>query len=415
MWDILQVTAEYSNAVLVAVLPYVSDFSARIQLPVPQPVAISQVAHFECSSRSDHIGGRVVLTNGCEFTFDRGRIALYRSPRCYFHLQDPDRIPAFYGTVKLNQTQAVQIASVAISKLGYSEASLYADRKPEVTPPLRIGTNYVARYLVRWTDPNVRRNPQSAITSIEFEVDATTGEIDMMSMPNTNTWRPPPKVDVHPPVVGKAPETTLRGGRTIVPVSQAYSNAFLIAILPELSSFAKNAGFVIPKPLTTNQVNLPRLVCGLVDDDPIAVVYLTNGSRFNYNHGLVTAFYASDACLIPGDKDGNVADYFGKDNMTKIEAVSLVRKAIQQLGYSNKILLTDATADVVPPQKYGANLFARYFLSWREPDEGAYRVAAEVDATTKTLKSLYINDHANTNIWREPPKINVSPTTARSP
>jgi hypothetical protein len=32
---------------------------------------------------------------------------------------------------------------------------------------------------------------------------------------------------------------------------------------------------------------------------------------------------------------------------------------------------------------------------------------AEVDATTKKIKSLGINDRANPGIWREPPKIDV--------
>jgi hypothetical protein len=40
-------------------------------------------------------------------------------------------------------------------------------------------------------------------------------------------------------------------------------------------------------------------------------------------------------------------------------------------------------------------------------------VNAEVDVAKKTLKSLYINDYAITNIWRNPPKINV-PMTAES-
>src|SRR5437764_888392 len=110
MFELFQVTAQYSNAVLLAIMPYVSDFAKGLALPIPQPVTVTQVQRFGCSPRSDHVGGRVVLTNGYEFSFDRGRVMLYRSPHSYFSLQDPDRVPELYGSVKISKKQALQIA-----------------------------------------------------------------------------------------------------------------------------------------------------------------------------------------------------------------------------------------------------------------------------------------------------------------
>src|SRR5437879_1330548 len=101
MLELFQITAQYSNAVLVAIMPYVADFAKRLDLPLAQPVTVAQVASFRCSPRSDHFGGRVTLTNGYEFSFDRGRISQYRSPKSYFSLQEPDRIPEFYGVAKI--------------------------------------------------------------------------------------------------------------------------------------------------------------------------------------------------------------------------------------------------------------------------------------------------------------------------
>ena len=41
--EIIRITADYSNAVLVAVLPYVSDFAQKLDLPVPHPITTAHV------------------------------------------------------------------------------------------------------------------------------------------------------------------------------------------------------------------------------------------------------------------------------------------------------------------------------------------------------------------------------------
>ncbi len=169
-----QVTAAYSNAMLVAVMPYFADFARRLDLPTPQPVAQEQVMRFNCFPRSDHIGGRLILTNGCEFIFDHGRVENFVSPKSYFYLQNPDLIPRVYGPVKISDGQAVAIAHNAIKKLGYTDAALSADRPPEITRPERDHGSYIARYRVRWFDP-ARGDPRQPPTSAEFEIDATTG------------------------------------------------------------------------------------------------------------------------------------------------------------------------------------------------------------------------------------------------
>lgn len=73
-------------------------------------------------------------------------------------------------------------------------------------------------------------------------------------------------------------------------------------------------------------------------------------------------------------------------------------------GYPAKVPRLKKRPEIVPPQKYGTNYFARYFLNWWPDDEGMQIAVAEVDATTKKLKALGINDLAYTNIWRQHPK-----------
>jgi len=406
MFELIQVTAQYSNAVLVALMPYVSDFSKNLELPIPTPITTNHVRQFRCSPRLDLMGGNIVLTNGYEFSFVHGRVGLYRSPQCYYFLQDPNRIPEFYGRVKISEAEALQIAHTAITKIGYTDALLDANSVPEITKPVHIGTNVVPRYRVKWRSPN-GLFPESPRSSIDFEIDATTKQIHMMYLGNTNTWRPNPKVDVHPPIIKKGLQSQPGGaGRKLFPVSQAYSNAFLEAILPQLSEYVKKSGFAVPLPITTDQVDMTRYICGLVEGDPMAHVYLKRGDEFIYRHGQVIAFYSFDAAVIPAG-ERRQEDFFGRVNMGTREALALVRKTIRQLGYSEKVVrVNENPSRIGPPQKIGTNFLARHFFTWEEGDEGF--ATAEVDATTKTMKSLYINDHAITNIWRSPPKVDVS-------
>ena len=414
MFDIIQVTAQYSNAVLIAIMPHISDFSKKLDLPIPQPVTAAQVRHFGCSPRTDLIGGKVVLTNGYEFTFLHGRVEMYRSPQSYYELKDPDQFPRFLGTVKLKEKEALQVAHVAIKRLGYTDSLLHADRPPQVKPPPKIGKNCVPRYKIRWIDDTRGSNPADPPTSVEFEVDAATGQIQMMLLFSPDTWRPDPQVNVHPPVITQGPKTVYRGGRTMIPVSQAYSNAFLVAILPQCGQYAKTAGFPVRLPITTSDVDMAHYSLGLIDADPCAFLDLKTGERFVYRHGQVIAFYAADVMQLPGREAPPFPTYeqfqkrfYGPINMTTNEAVALVRQTIRKLGYSEKDLHMDEPPRIGGPNRWGTNFIARCILNWQEPDQGAFRAVAEVDMARKALKSLYINDHANTTIWRTPPKIGV--------
>lgn len=410
-FEILQVTAQYSNAVLMAAMPHVAEFAAKQNLPLNPPVTISQVGTFKCSPRTDLVGGRIVLTNGHEFVFLHGHIEMYRSPQCYYELQEPDLVPRFYGEVKLTEREAIQLARRAIKKMGFNEETLFADRTPQVTKPAKVETNTVPRYRITWSDPS-RGNPDNPPVSADFEIDATTGKIHLMYLLNPNTWREPPKIDLHPPVVSQGPEIQFQGGRKIEPVSSAYAEAFLKATWPQLTNYLKTAGFVERLPITTSQI--AKYECGLIEGRPQFFLDFKSGARFIYSSGQVIAFYSSDVMTLPGrelppfpENEKFQARFYGPINVSSNQAVSLVRQTLKQLGYSEKVLQLETAPRVSLPQKYGTNTIARYTLIWRQPKTGASRVVAEVNAAAGTLTSLYVNDRINTNIWREPPKIDA--------
>jgi hypothetical protein len=200
----------------------------------------------------------------------------------------------------------------------------------------------------------------------------------------------------------------------MLPVSPAYSNAFLVAILPQCADYARTAGFAVRLPITTNDVDTRTYSLGLIEGDPCAFLDLKTGARFVYSHGQVISFYSSDVMQLPG-RDAPLfpayekfqAQFYGRINMTSNQAVALVRETVKRLGYSEKVLHLDEPPRLNGPNRWGTNWVARCILVWQEPNQGPFRAVAEVDMATKTLKSLYINDRVNRNIWRTPPKIGV--------
>jgi hypothetical protein len=421
--EFFQITAAYSNAMLVAVLPHVADFAKKLDLPTPQPITMAEVATFACFNRSDHIGGRVVLTNGCEFVFDHGRIQRFDSPHSFFYLQDPSLIPKFYGSVKLSKEQALQIARTAIRKLGYTEAALFADNSPEIVPPKKDGTNYIARYRFRWRDPTRGSDPDQPALSIDFEIDSTMGRIWMLDIPNPNTFAADLKLGVSPQVINRFGDDSgipVGPGRKVTPVSGEYARAFLLAILPQISDFVKRGKLPVEPPASEKDVDMAKYLakynCGIVEGSPRAFIDTRSGDRFIYRHGRIIAFYSVDAMDNPERKraytfpeiDKDHAKFFGPVNITTNEAVALVRRTVKELGYSETILHVDVPPRISGPNWWGTNRIPRCFIEWRESPGGAAYANSEVDMASKTLKSFYVNDDVITNYWRTSPKISVT-------
>jgi hypothetical protein len=182
----------WSNIVLTALLPYVSDFAARVQLPNPQPITQSQV--LVCLPDTERrVEGFIMLTNGYRFWFERGHIWLFYAPTAFNDVQDPKLIPRYYGEVHLNKTQAIAAARDTLKRLGYNEKMLYADFEPKVVLPPKVDGHTVARYQVEWESPN------RSYTSVSIEIDATTGKPLSIRLVDNSLNKADPVVDGVPP------------------------------------------------------------------------------------------------------------------------------------------------------------------------------------------------------------------------
>lgn len=153
MNELIQVTAQYSNAVLLVLLPFIGDFVKRTELGVPLPITIQQVQQFKCDPRKGHVGGSVLLTNGFRFVFDDGHVALFESPKAYSFLQDPERIPEFYGPVNIDEATALAIARKALLSLEGRAIADLVNQRPKVISPPSVEGNLVPRYQFQWMMP----------------------------------------------------------------------------------------------------------------------------------------------------------------------------------------------------------------------------------------------------------------------
>src|ERR1022692_2479134 len=69
MVELIHMTAAYSNALLVAILPHISGFAAKLDLPVKQPITFSDVTSSSPSPYKGLIADAVLLTNNYWFLF----------------------------------------------------------------------------------------------------------------------------------------------------------------------------------------------------------------------------------------------------------------------------------------------------------------------------------------------------------
>jgi len=410
---LVQMTATYSNAVLVAILPHFTDVAQKLELPFPTPITESEIRRYYCDPRVGEIGGWIVLTNGYQFWYEKGHVRMFHSPRDYFILQDPDLIPKLYGRLNMNQQEAVTLARQSLEKLGYTN-DLFYTIEPEVklaTPESLFADHKgVPQYKVIWHDPDlIRRRPFDELA--EVDVNAEVKHVDGFVLDSKKFWKSNPDVGVVPDSLPQSIAPTFVGGRKLTPVSAAYSNACIAVLLPQISSFARKLQLPISLPISEQECT--NMDCSLEDGQPNLQIILANGDRFNFRHGYVMDFYAGDNYFtgnLYGQPVVNESDLYQPKPVSKADLIETARQAVHRLGYSEKELNMEGPPDMVTiPEERAGSYFTRYEIAWdfmHFPSgmEG-YRVTIEVDAKDKSIKSISLD---NTNLWRQPPMIDES-------
>lgn len=388
--DLIQVTAQYSNAVLVALLPYFSDAAHKLDLPVPHPITASHVVQCRIMPyrypNGDMVGGGIEVLGGWSFGFAHGYVNLVQSRHSYFTLQDPAEIPNFFGPIRISKGEAVQMARDTIKKLGIPLESVFADQEPRVTGPIKVRTNTVPHYRIEWLDP------RSGSSTVDVEVNGDARKIERLrfGVGDASLHRPPPRIADVPPLRGPPRPHA----------NPEYAWQLLTIVLRAVDDYGKTLGLPIPRPLTTNHV--ARFALSDNGGWPHSELELTNGWQFVYRNRMVNGFYAPDNLFHSSDRPMLIKDFLGKWNLAEAQAISLIRDTLAKLNYPTNLVHLDFEPEVRRPAVPG---IPRYSIDWSyTPTNLLSKIEAEVDAHKGVLKSLYY-DH--TSLWNRPPPIDV--------
>lgn len=191
----IHVTLQYSNAVLIALLPIFSDFARKLDLPVP--ITAGQVQHFATGEPvipgyPIDVRDYLILTNGWRFWYSWGRVDSFEAPRNFFTEQEPERVPEYVGKINMGRREAVDLARDALKKMGYAEKLPQIARRPsKIEGPLKWRGQTLPYYRIRW-----EWKTGSQWHSVQFNIDAQVKQITKFAAITTNLWGKPPEIGV---------------------------------------------------------------------------------------------------------------------------------------------------------------------------------------------------------------------------
>ena len=180
--ELVHMTAQYSNAVLVAVLPYVTEFAAKLDLPIQRPITTDTVRWSHPSPYKDWVEDGVVLTNHYWFALDcRGFVGGFRAPTNWFFEQEmtDESIVKYFGQDHMTTNEVVKMARDTLRKLGYKPELAHSYETPELDGPYdlhaegRIG-GHVPYCNVKWEWPKPENMNVADLNRIEIAINMDT-------------------------------------------------------------------------------------------------------------------------------------------------------------------------------------------------------------------------------------------------
>ena len=199
---LIHMTVTYSNAVLMLVLTNVSDFAKKLDLPIPQPVTVSQVQKFFPHPIKDYVGGVLTLTNGDRFCYDNGHISSFQAYKDanftphefeYGEQEKLDQwLASMYGPVNMTTNEMIEFARDALRKLGYDPKAIRVNGPPDLFDgPYKVRGHSVPFCLVEWREGEPNR-------FVTIDINVEKKEIVRVSPSGDYFQRPNPKLAVEP-------------------------------------------------------------------------------------------------------------------------------------------------------------------------------------------------------------------------
>ncbi|HHY84156.1 MAG TPA: hypothetical protein GYA07_01280 [Verrucomicrobia bacterium] len=194
MPDMIHVTLEYSNAVLVALLPIFSDFAKKLDLPVPVPITGDSVQRFVPGRLPGDVGGSLLLTNGWRFVYSRGHVDAFEAPKNYFTEQHPDRVQEYLGELNMSRREALALARETLKRMGYAERLPQTSKRPsKMEGPVKWRGQTIPWYRIEW-----EWRTGDAEHAVWFNIDGQRRQVVRFFAASTNLWSKPPEINVKP-------------------------------------------------------------------------------------------------------------------------------------------------------------------------------------------------------------------------
>jgi hypothetical protein len=188
-------TAAWSNAVLVAVLPHFSDFSKNLNLPIPLPITTNQVAQFVPPRVMDQFAAKAVLTNGYVLFYFNGMVNGFSSPGDWYQILDIDLEGRFAGKDNMTMKEAIELARQSFVRAGHTLAEAGMEKSPTAIEPSfdlpRYG--HIPWCKLVWDNRGETNNQR--FYSVEFHIDMNQKRIAKMLIFGMKFWRPLPNLN----------------------------------------------------------------------------------------------------------------------------------------------------------------------------------------------------------------------------
>lgn len=202
MEELIHMTATYSNALLVAILPHISDCAKKLDLPIIQPVVTEHVLRFNPNPYKGHLSGTVVLTNNYWFSFDqRGFVDSFTSPTNWFSEQEDfvANLPRYVGQTRMTTNEMVAFARETLLKLGHEPSVTHADTTPVLEGPYNPQQGgHVPYCRVLWEPIKDQDSEGYSKVRVEINTQQKTVVGLYLGFARTNRIGTPLKIDVKP-------------------------------------------------------------------------------------------------------------------------------------------------------------------------------------------------------------------------